>query len=74
MKPDLYAKADDNRKPWWIVAIRSDPDAHHDQPINEWRLCLTEAERKTAGTELLKKHGTHQVHLCYAEGYWNMEG
>lgn len=69
-----YAVADGNRKPWWIVAIRSDPATYHDNPINEWTLCLTREEIDAAGVALLNKHGTHQVHLCIAEGYWNIEG
>src|SRR5882757_1441015 len=73
-EPNLYAKRDGDRKPWWIVAVRSLPEAHHDVPINEWRLCVTEKERDTFGMELLQKHGTNGVHFCVAEGYWNIDG
>lgn len=66
-KANLYAKLDDDRKPWWIVAVRG-----HD--VNEWRLCTTDKQRDEAVKSLIEKYGTDGLHFCFAEGYYNIEG
>lgn len=71
-QPALYAKADNGRKPWYIVAIRSGISTG--SPIHDFRIVKSVDDQSKALKELREKYGLSDCQVYIAEGYFNIQG
>lgn len=71
MKPDLYAKADGNRKPWYIAAL-----VYHEGTEREERFVtiLHNPNDDSWLASYRKSRGLDDCHYYIAEGYYNIVG
>lgn len=72
MEPMLYAKADGNRKPWYIVSIESGISTG--EPKRDFRICHNDDERSAAVAEFRKLYSLNDCQVYVAEGFWNIQG
>lgn len=68
VQPTLYATADGNRRPWYIVAIKSGASTR------DFRIVHSEEEQSAAVAEFREKYGLSNCQVYVAEGYWNIQG